>query len=44
MGIEMNDLLLLEITKVKSWDIYFDYDNKHYLLHGKVDDYESFTL
>ena len=41
MGIEMNDLSLLEITKVKSWAIYFDYDNKHYLLHGKVDDYES---
>lgn len=41
MGIEMNDLSLLEITKVKPWAIYFDYDNKHYLLHGKVDDYES---
>lgn len=37
----MNDLSLLEITKVKSWAIYFDYDNKHYLLHGKADGYES---
>lgn len=27
----MNDLLLLEITKVKPWAIYFDYNNKHYL-------------
>lgn len=25
MGIEMNDLSLLEITKVKPWAIYFDY-------------------
>lgn len=33
MEIEMNDLSLLEITKVKPWAIYFDYDNKHYLLH-----------
>ena len=41
MGIEMNDISLLEITKVKSWAIYFDYDNKHYLLHGKADGYES---
>ena len=41
MGIEMNDLSLLEITKVKPWAIYFDYDNKHYLLHGKADGYES---
>lgn len=37
----MNDLSLLEITKVKPWAIYFDYDNKHYLLHGKADGYES---
>lgn len=41
MGIEMNDLSLLQITKVKPWAIYFDYDNKHYLLHGKADGYES---
>lgn len=41
MGIEMNDLSLLKITKVKPWAIYFDYDNKHYLLHGKADGYES---
>lgn len=41
MGIEMNDLSLLEITKVKPWAIYFDYGNKHYLLHGKADGCES---
>ena len=41
MGIEMNDLSLLQITKVKPWAIYFDYDNRHYLLHGKADGYES---
>ena len=41
MGIEMKDLSLLEITKIKPWAIYFDYGNKHYLLHGKADSYES---
>lgn len=41
MGIEMKDLSLLEITKIKPWAIYFDYGNKHYLLHGKADGYES---
>lgn len=41
MGIEMSDLSLLQITKVKPWAIYFDYDNRHYLLHGKADGYES---
>ena len=41
MGIEMKDLSLLEITKVKPWTIYFDYGNKHYLLHGKADGCES---
>ena len=41
MGIEMNDLSSLKITKVKPWAIYFDYDNRHYLLHGKADGYES---
>lgn len=37
----MNDLSLLQITKVKPWAVYFDYENKHYLLHGKADGYES---
>lgn len=37
----MKDLSLLEITKIKPWAIYFDYDNKHYLLHGKADGCES---
>ena len=41
MGIEMKDLSLLEITKIKPWAIYFDYGNKHYLLHGKADGCES---
>ena len=41
MGIKMDDLSLLQITKVKPWAIYFDYDNIHYLLHGKADGYES---
>lgn len=25
----------LKITKVKPWSIYFDYEGKHYLIHGK---------
>lgn len=37
----MKDLSLLEITKIKPWAIYFDYGNKHYLLHGKADGCES---
>ena len=39
--IDIQDLSLLKITKVKPWAIYFDYGQKHYLLHGKSDDYES---
>lgn len=38
----VNDLLLLEITKVKPWAIYFNYGNKHYLLHGKASMFEIF--
>lgn len=34
MEINVTDLSLLEITKVKDWAINFDYDGKHYLLHG----------
>lgn len=25
----------LKITKIKPWSIYFDYEDRHYLLHGK---------
>lgn len=32
--IHITDLSLLKITKVKNWAINFDYDGKHYLLHG----------
>lgn len=39
--IDIQELSLLKITKVKPWAIYFDYDQKHYLLHGKSDGYES---
>ena len=33
--IDIQDLNLLKITKVKEWAIYFDYGKKHYLLHGQ---------
>lgn len=39
--IDIQDLSLLKITKIKPWAIYFDYDEKHYLLHGKSDGCES---
>lgn len=32
--INIQDVSLLKITKVKNWSILFDYDDKHYLLHG----------
>lgn len=32
--IEITDLSLLKIIKVKNWAINFDYDDVHYLLHG----------
>ena len=38
--IDIQDLSLLKITKVKTWSIYFDYDRKHYLLHETCDGYE----
>lgn len=28
-------LYSFEITKVKPWKIYFDYDEKHYMIHGE---------
>lgn len=33
--IDIQDLSLLKITRVRNWSICFDYDNKHYLIHGK---------
>lgn len=33
----------LEITKIKSWAVYFDYDGDKYLLHCSDEDYESLT-
>ena len=38
------NLDLLKITKVKSWAIYFTYDLKYYLLHGSYDDDEVVEL
>lgn len=35
--INITDLSLLKITKVKPWTIYFDYDNKHYMIHGNYE-------
>ena len=32
--INIIDLSLLKITKVRPWSILFDYDNEHYLIHG----------
>ena len=31
--IDIQDLSLLKITKVREWAIFFDYGNKHYFLH-----------
>lgn len=32
--IDIQDLSLLKVTRVKDWAICFDYDDRHYLLHG----------
>lgn len=32
--IDIKNLSLLKITRVRGWAICFDYDGKHYLLHG----------
>ena len=32
--INITDISLLKITRVRPWSICFDYDNKHYLIHG----------
>lgn len=33
--LNITDLSLLKITKVRDWSICFDYDGKHYLIHGQ---------
>lgn len=45
MKLEIKDISLLKIDKVKDWAVYFTYDNNKYLLHGSSDggDY-SMTL
>jgi hypothetical protein len=45
LKLEIRDLSLLKINKVKDWAVYFTYDNEKYLLHGSSDggDY-SMTL
>lgn len=35
--IDIKDLSLLKIKKVKKWVIFFDYDNKHYFIHGNYE-------
>ena len=32
--LSITDLSLLKITKVKDWAICFDYDGRHFLIHG----------
>lgn len=32
--IDIQDLSLLKVKRVRDWSICFDYDDKHYLLHG----------
>ena len=39
--LDIKDLSLLKITKVRDYAIFFDYDGKHYFLHGTSDGYES---
>lgn len=39
---KIEDLSLLKITKIKPWAILFDYDNKHYFLHGKNEEYDEY--
>ena len=35
--IDIQDLSLLKITRVRDWSICFDYDKKHYLIHGSYE-------
>ena len=39
---KIEDLSLLKITRIKPWAILFDYDNKHYFLHGKNEEYDEY--
>lgn len=40
---EIEDFEGLKITKYKYWAIYFDYREKHFLLHESDEDYERIT-
>lgn len=40
MELNIKDLKLFKVTKIKPWAIYFTYDNERYLLHGRSCDYE----
>lgn len=35
--INITDFSLLKITRVREWSICFDYDGKHYLIHGSYE-------
>lgn len=35
--LNITDFSLLKITRVRTWSICFDYDNKHYLIHGSYE-------
>ena len=37
----ISDLSKLKITKIKSWAIYFTYNNKHYMLKDIVEQFEK---
>lgn len=39
--INITDLSLLKITRVRPWAILFDYGNEHYLIHGSYEFGES---
>ena len=42
--LNISNLDKLKITKIKSWAIYFTYDNNKYLLHlGDADEYDTIT-
>lgn len=41
--LKIDDINKLKITKVKTWAIYFTYDNDRYILHESSEDYETFT-
>jgi hypothetical protein len=41
MKLEINDLSLLKIDKVKNWAVYFTYNYEKYILHGSSDGGDS---